>query len=177
MHEYVTLLRDYPQYRTLWIARLISNLGDWFNLLASAVLVQSLTNSGMAVSGLFLARFIPTFLATPFAGVIADRFSRRTIMIMADVLRFGTVLCFLFIRDPSQIWLFYVLTALQFIFSAFYTPAHSAIIANVVPPERLVAANTLDALELECDAQHSARCLAAWRRSCWVYSGPLYWMR
>lgn len=146
MREYVTLLRENPQYRLLWIARLVSNLGDWFNLLASAALVQSLTDSGMAVSGLFLARFIPTFLATPFAGVVADRLSRRTIMIAADVLRFGTVLCFLLVRDPSQIWLFYVLTALQFIFSAFYTPAHSAIIANVVPSERLVAANTLDAL-------------------------------
>lgn len=146
MNEYITLLREHPQYRLLWIARLISNLGDWFNLLASAALVQSLTNSGLAVSGLFLARFIPTFLATPFAGVIADRFSRRTIMMAADIFRFGTVLCFLFVRDPSQIWLFYVLTALQFIFSAFYTPAHSAIIANVVPEERLVAANTLDAL-------------------------------
>lgn len=146
MHEYITLLREHPQFRTLWIARLVSNLGDWFNLLASAALVQSLTNSGMAVSGLFLARFIPTFLATPFAGVIADRVSRRTIMLAADVLRFATVLCFLFVRDASQIWLFYVLTALQFIFSAFYGPAHSAIIANVVPKERLVAANTLDAL-------------------------------
>jgi len=146
VNQYIALLREFPQYRLLWIARLISNLGDWFNLLASAALVQSLTNSGMAVSGLFLARFIPTFIATPFAGVIADRFSRRTIMIAADVLRFVTVLSFLFVRDASQIWLFYLLTALQFIFSAFYTPAHSSIIANVVPSERLVAANTLDAL-------------------------------
>ncbi len=146
MREYIELIRNYPDFRNLWFARLVSMLGDWFNLLASAQLIAQLTNSGMAVSGLFLARFLPLFFATPFAGVVADRVSRRTIMIATDVARVGVVLCFLLIRDPSQIWLFYLLTALQFILSAFYTPAHSSMIANVVPSDRLVAANTLDAL-------------------------------
>jgi MFS family permease len=144
MREYLDLLRTYPDYRNLWLAREVSNLGDWFNLLASAALIASLTNSGTAVSLLFLARYLPTFFATPYAGVLADRVNRRNILIAADLLRALTVICFLLVRDPSQIWLFYTLTALQFSLSALYNPAHSALLANTVPPNRLVAANTLD---------------------------------
>lgn len=144
VREYLTLLQRRPHYRNLWLGRVISNLGDWFNLLASAQLIASLTASGTAVSLLFLARFLPVFLATPFAGVLADRVNRRTILVVTDLLRAVTVLGFLFIRDPSQIWLFYLLTAIQFTLSALYNPAHSAIIANVVQPDELVVANTLD---------------------------------
>ncbi len=144
MREYLDLLRRRPHYRRLWIGRLVSNLGDWFNLLASAQLIASLTNSGSAISFLFLARFLPIFLATPFAGVLADRVNRRAILVTADLLRAATVLCFLLVRDASQIWLLYALTALQFALSALYNPAHSAVLANVVEPDELVIANTLD---------------------------------
>lgn len=146
MKEYLHLLRDYPHYRNLWIGRTVSLLGDWFNLLASAQLIASLTNSGTAVSGLFLARFLPVFLATPFAGVLADRMNRRNIMIVADLARAATVLGFLFVRRPDQIWMLYALTALQFTLSALYNPAHSAVIANVVPTHKLISANTFDGL-------------------------------
>ncbi|MGL4647810.1 MAG: MFS transporter, partial [Caldilineaceae bacterium] len=146
MREYADLLRTYTDFRNLWLARVVSNLGDWFNLLASAQLIASLTDSGTAVSLLFLARYIPLFFATPYAGVLADRLNRRNILIAADLLRALTVLAFLLVRDPSQVWLFYLLTALQFGLSALYNPAHSALLANTVPADRLVAANTLDSV-------------------------------
>ena len=71
---YVELLRRNPDYRNLWLARVVSNFGDWFNLLASAALITSLTGSGTAISYLFLARFLPVFVMSPFAGVLADRY-------------------------------------------------------------------------------------------------------
>lgn len=144
MREYTDLLRRYVDFRYLWLARIVSNLGDWFNLLASAQLIASLTNSGTAVSLLFLSRYLPLFFVTPYAGVLADRLNRRNLLIAADLLRALTVLCFLVVRDPSQVWLFYLLTALQFGLSALYNPAHAALLANTVPADRLVAANTLD---------------------------------
>lgn len=146
MQEYLTLLRNNPNYRNLWLAKLISFLGDWFNLLASATLIASLTGSGTAVSGLFLARFLPLFFASPPAGVIADRLSRRKIMILSDLLRAATVLGFLVIRSPSQLWLFYVLTVTQFTLSAFFVPAERALLPSVVKRDDLVAANALDSL-------------------------------
>lgn len=144
MNVYVELLRANRDYRNLWLARVVSNFGDWFNLLASAALITSLTGAGTAISYLFLARFLPVFLMSPFAGVLADRYERRLIMVITDVLRAGTVLCFLLVRRPEQIWMLYALTSVQFVLSALYTPAHSALLSNVVEPRDLVTANALD---------------------------------
>lgn len=144
MNEYIALLRQNRNYRYLWLGNVVSLLGDWFNLLASAELITNLTNSGVAISSLFLARFLPLFFVSPLAGVVADRFSRRSIMIWSDLLRAVTVLGFLLVRSTEQVWLLYLLTVLQFVLSAFFTPARSAIIANVVEKKDLVAANALD---------------------------------
>lgn len=144
MNEYISLLRRNVNYRNLWLARVVSNLGDWFNLLASAALITQLTGAGTALSYLFLARLLPFFIMSPIAGVFADRYERRMIMIVTDVLRTVTVLCFLLIRTPDQIWLLYVLTVTQFVLSALYTPAHSALLSNIVEQDDLVTANALD---------------------------------
>ena len=144
MREYISLLRHNTNYRNLWLGSVISYLGDWFNLIASAQLISRLTDSGLAVSTLFLVRFLPLFLFSPISGVLADRFNRRNIMIMTDVLRALTVLSFLLIRSADQIWLFYLLTFLQFTLSALFTPAKTAVLANIVVKEELVTANALD---------------------------------
>lgn len=144
MSVYIDLIRGNAQYRRLWIARIISSFGDWFNLLASAGLITSLTGTGTAISYLFLARFLPVFVMSPFAGVLADRYERRLIMAVSDVLRAATVLCFLFIRTPEQLWLLYFLTVIQFVLSSLYTPAHSALLPTIVKPRDLITANALD---------------------------------
>jgi MFS family permease len=144
MGEYLDLLKRNRNFRYLWWGNVVSLLGDWFNLLASAALVTELTSSGVAISYLFLVRFLPQFLFSPIAGVIADRYDRRKIMIAADVLRAVTVLGFLLIRSESQLWLFYGLTATQFMLSALFVPARSAALANIVAPKDLVTANALD---------------------------------
>jgi MFS family permease len=141
---YLSLLQRNRNFRNLWFARVVSNLGDWFNLLASATLIATLSGAGTAISFLFLARFLPLFLMSPFAGVLADRFERRNLLIWTDVLRAVTVLGFLFVDRPERIWLLYVLTALQFVFSAVFSPAQQAYIPAVVEQEDLVTANALD---------------------------------
>lgn len=146
MTEYLDLLRLNRNYRNLWLARVISNLGDWFNLLASAALITSLTGSGAAVSFLFLARMLPIFFMSPFAGVLADRFDRRKLMVAADLGRAITVAAFLLVRTSDQLWLLYTLTAIQFMLSALYIPAHAALMPNIVESKELVAANALDGL-------------------------------
>ncbi len=146
MSEYLDLLKQNKDYRYLWFGSLISQLGDWFNLIASAGLIAKLTGTGTAVSFLFLVRFMPLFLFSPLAGVLADRYERRHIMIASDLFRTITVLSFLFIRDPDQVWLFYGLTFIQFALSATFTPARSAVLANIVQPNELVPANALDSL-------------------------------
>ncbi len=144
--EYAELLRRNHDYRNLWLGFLVSQLGDWFNLIASASLIALITESGTAVSFLFLARFLPLFLFSPIAGVVNDRFNRKQVMIASDLLRALTVLGFLLVRDASLVWLFYTLTAVQFMLSALFIPGRSALLARVVEKHELVAANALDSL-------------------------------
>lgn len=144
MGSYVSLLRRNPDFRNLWLATMVSYAGDWFNLLASAALVARLTDSGMAVSLLFLARFLPLFFLAPVAGVLADRFDRKRILIVADLLRAVTVAAFVLVQITQQIWLLYVLTLIQFSLSALFAPTHSAVLPNLVQPSDLVTANALD---------------------------------
>jgi len=146
MNEYLDLLRHNRNFRNLWLGSVISQFGDWFNVIAAAELITRLTDSGVALSYLFISRFLPLFVFSPVAGVLADRFDRKHLMVISDALRGLTVLGFLLIRDPADIWLFYLLTVVQFSLSALFTPARGAMLAGVVRRDELVAANALDGL-------------------------------
>ena len=140
---YIILLRSNRNYRALWLSQVVSLLGDWFNLIASATLVAKLSGSGLAIGALFLARLLPPFVLGPVAGVIADRFDRRKILIASDVLRAVVVLGFLLVRTEQHIWLIYGLTVLQLSVSAFFEPARAAILPGIVKRKDLVTANAL----------------------------------
>ena len=142
-NQYVKLIRENPDFRNLWLGQIVSLLGDWFNLIGSAALIATLTGSGVAISGLFVVRMLAPFLVSPVAGVVADRYDRRMILVVADLLRAGIVLCFLLVRSAEMVWLLYVLTALQLGVSGFFDPAKNAILPDVVAPQRLGAANAL----------------------------------
>ncbi len=140
---YGALLKENRNYRFLWFGQIVSLLGDWFNLVASASLVGLLTQSGLAVGSVFVVRMLAPFVVNPIAGVVADRYSRKRILITADLLRAASVLCFLFVRDAGDIWLLYALIALQMALSGFFDPAHTSILPDVAGPEQLGAANAV----------------------------------
>ncbi|MCB9098789.1 MAG: MFS transporter [Anaerolineales bacterium] len=141
--KYIDLVSTNRDFRYLWFSQIISLLGDWFNLIASATLVAGLSGSGLAFSGLFLARLLPPFILGPAAGVLADRFDRRQILIVSDLLRCVVVLGFLFIRSKEDIWLIYVLTTLQISIGAFFEPTRSAVLPGLVSRKDLITANAL----------------------------------
>ena len=82
---YVELLRSNQNFRQLWLGQVVSQMGDWFNTIALYTIILNLTGSGRDIGLLLVARFLPSFLFGPLSGVVADRFSRRTIMIVSDV--------------------------------------------------------------------------------------------
>jgi MFS family permease len=143
---YFGLLRGNRDFRLLWLGQVVSQLGDWFDTIALFTLVLRLTGSGRAVGLVLVARFLPSVFLAPLSGVLADRFNRRHIMIASDVARALVVLGFLFVRDPGQVWLVYVLTVLQLAFSAFFEPARSAALPSVVAPRDLLTANAISAV-------------------------------
>jgi MFS family permease len=141
--SYISLVRRNRNFRYLWFGQIISLLGDWFNLIASASLVAQLTQSGVAIGGLFVVRMLAPFLISPFAGVAADRYNRKYLLILTDLGRTITLVGFLFVREPEQIWLLYALTAVQLALSGIFFPARNAILPDIVSPRGLGAANAL----------------------------------
>jgi MFS family permease len=141
---YIQLLRRNRNYRLLWIAQVVSELGDWFYTLSVYHLLLELTGSkAQAVAFAVVLQVLPSTLAAPTAGVINDRISRKRIMIAADVVRFFIVLGMLLVRTPSMVWLVYPLLFVETVGAAFFEPAHSAVIPNIVPEPQVLTANAL----------------------------------
>jgi predicted MFS family arabinose efflux permease len=143
---YIDLLRRNRSFRQLWLGQVVSQMGDWFNTIALYTIILQLTGSGRDVGLLLVARFVPSFLFGPISGVVADRFSRRTIMIVSDLLRAVVVLGFLLVRRADQLWMIYVLTVLQLGLSTFFEPAKTAAIPSIVEDRELVAANAISSV-------------------------------
>ncbi|MDE0633144.1 MAG: MFS transporter [Caldilineaceae bacterium] len=141
--SYTDLLRNNRNFRFLWFGQIVSLLGDWFNLVASAALVGMLTQSGLAVGSLFVVRMLAPFLVSPIAGVVADRYNRKHVLIAADLIRAAVVLAFLLVRKPGDVWLLYTLTAVQMAMTGFFDPAHTAILPNISNKRELGAVNAL----------------------------------
>ena len=141
---YWALLRDNSSYRRLWLGLAASMIGDWFRTMALYHLVLQLTGaSGLALGGVMIAQTASLFVLSPVAGVAADRFSRKWIMVGTDLVRAVLALGFLLITSAERLWLAYVLTAVLTSVSAFFHPAYAATIPNITTRRELVAANAL----------------------------------
>jgi MFS family permease len=141
---YVELLRRSPGYTRLWLAQVVSLTGDWFStIVLSTLIAQYSDGSGFAISLFLMARFLPSLLFSPFAGVIVDRFDRRRILIYSNALRVFVVLGFLLADSPDRLWVIYALTIIQFTLSTLFEPGQSAITPSLVRRDDLVTANTI----------------------------------
>ncbi|HFQ90625.1 MAG TPA: MFS transporter [Desulfobulbus sp.] len=140
---YLGLLRANPSYRRFWSAGVISQAGDWFNYIAIFVLLSRLTGSGEAVSWFLIAKFLPSALLGPLAGVVADRFRRKTILVSCDLCRAALVLCYLLAGRLEMVWLIYLLAFVQESLWTFSHPARQASIPDLCRPEELNVANGL----------------------------------
>jgi len=137
------VLRTNRDLRLLFIAQNLSFMGDWFTFVALAGLVQDVTDSALLVSLLLVAFSLPSFLASPIGGPVADRYDRRTVLIIVSVAQAAAACGFLFIGD-SRIWLAFVAQGLIAAFAAFVRPAVEAAVPNLArSPEELRSANAL----------------------------------
>ena len=143
---YVELLKNNRSFRQLWLGQVVSQMGDWFDTIALYTIILQLTGSGRDIGLLLVARFVPSFLFGPLSGVVADRFSRRSIMIISDLLRAIVVLGFLFVKRADQLWIIYVLTVFQLGLSTFFEPAKTAAIPSIVEDRELVTANAISSV-------------------------------
>ena len=138
-----SLLARNRNFRLLWFGQLISQLGDWFNMVAVYALLYELTHSATAVAAMMVVQYLPVALVGPMAGVIVDRHDRRRIMIAADVIRGVAMLGLLLADTPSTVWVAYAAIAVAVAATGFFEPARSATIPMLVDRKDIVTANAL----------------------------------
>jgi MFS family permease len=133
-----SLLRNARLLR-LWIGQGTSFVGDAVSMVALVVLVVQVTGSASAVGGALVARLLPT-IASPLAGVIADRVDRRVLLVASDLARAVLVLGLVFARDLATI---YVLVFLMGLARTVFNPTIRAAFPSVVGGGDLTRANAL----------------------------------
>src|SRR2546426_10074249 len=143
LSAYARLLRQNRNFRRLWMAQIVSEIGDWFYSLAIYSLLLQLTGRASSVALALVLQVLPQTLVGPASGVINDRLRRKHVMIAADFGRMLIVLCMLFVRSKEMVWLVYPLLVAETLLAAFFEPARSSVIPNIVEREDVVLANTL----------------------------------
>lgn len=139
-------------FRRLWLVLGLSSVGDWMGLLAvSAFAAGEFTGTaakGLAFGGVMAVRLLPALLLGPVAGVLADRFDRRRVLAVCDLLRFALFASIptvgLLVSAPAMVvgWA----TLATFLIEAVgmvWSPAKEAAVPNLVPADRLETANQL----------------------------------
>ncbi len=140
---YSELLRRNKNFRHLWTGQFISELGTWFSFIAELGVVRLLSGSALVATALLVARLIPFLLAAPIAGVLTDRFSRKRIMIVADVLRAAVALVYLIAIPLRAPWIIVACSALMTTISMFFEAAKNAAMPNMVTSRELLTANVM----------------------------------
>lgn len=143
--SYARLLRGNRNFRRLWLAQIVSEIGDWFYTLSIYTLLLQLTGHAGSVALALVLQVLPQTFVGPTAGVVNDRLKRKHVMIAADLVRFGVVLAMLFVRSRSMVWLVYPLLVAETTMTAFFEPARSAVIPNITEESEVLVANTLTA--------------------------------
>src|SRR3954466_6552422 len=141
--SYVRLIRGNRNFRRLWLAQIVSEIGDWFYTLSIYTLLLQLTGHAGSVALALVLQVIPQTLAGPTAGVVNDRLKRKHVMIAADLIRFVVVLAMLLVRSRSTVWLVYPLLLAETTMAAFFEPARSSVIPNITKSTDVLVANTL----------------------------------
>ena len=140
---YIRLVRENANFRRLWTAQIVSEIGDWFYSLAIYSLLLQLTGHASSVALALVLQVIPQTLFGPLSGITNDRIRRKRVMIASDLARFVIVFSMLLVRARGMVWLVYPLLFFESVMWAFFEPARTAVIPNITSSEDLILANTL----------------------------------
>src|ERR1700682_2446120 len=141
--SYGRLLRGNRNFRRLWLAQIVSEIGDCFYTLSIYTLLLQLTGHASSVALALVLQVLPQTFVGPMAGVVNDRLRRKSVMIAADLIRFAVVLAMLLVRSRSTVWLVYPLLLAETIMAEFFEPARNAVIPNIASEDEALVANTL----------------------------------
>jgi len=126
----------------LWLAQLTSQLADRVFVYVLMIIVYQLTHSNTGVSLPLLAFGIPSVLVAPWAGVMADRFDRKWIMVISDLLR-GLLILLIIPLISKSVVLIFLISLLIYTAAQFFAPAETSAIPEIVEKHNLIIANSL----------------------------------
>lgn len=133
-------------FSLLWFGGLISLAGDWMLRVALPVHVYNLTGSTLATGLMFMSSMLPNLLLGSVAGVFVDRWDRKRLMVMTNLVLAAGLLPLLLARSVEWLWLVYLVAFIQSTVSQFFSPAENALLPTLVGEEHLMAANSLNSL-------------------------------
>jgi MFS transporter, DHA3 family, macrolide efflux protein len=134
-----------PNFLILWQGQFVSVLGDVVYSIALGFWVLAVTGSTALMGTLMAASTLPSVLISPFAGVIVDRTNRKKLLILMDIIR-GATIVFLAIaayKGFISIWMVFAAGIILGVCGAFFSPAVSSSIPDIVPSSRLMGANSM----------------------------------
>jgi MFS family permease len=137
---------NHRYFRLFWVGQWISVTGTWMQTMALSWLVYRLTNSPMALGFLAVARFGPSLIGSPFAGVIADKFQRRRIVIITQSLSLiqAAVLATLTLTGIIEIWQIFLIAFFQGCVDTVDMTARQTLQMDIVGPKDLQSAISLN---------------------------------
>ena len=142
---YLELLKKNSKFRTFWAAGVISMMGEWFNTIALFTLILKYSGSEAMLGLLFTIRMLGFAILQPITGLLADRWSRKWIMVVTNLAQVGLALCFLMVNGPEDIWWLMGLSGVMMVLHGGYMTAERSALPNIVEEHELATANALDA--------------------------------
>ncbi len=133
-------------FALLWFAGLISYAGNWMLRVALPLYVYQQTGSTLATGAMFMAGILPHLLLGSVAGVFVDRWDRKRVMVLANLSRAAILLPLLLVPYSGWLWIVYIVAAAESTIGLFFAPAEGALLPRLVGEDRLVTANSLNAL-------------------------------
>ena len=133
-------------FALLWTSGLVSMAGDWILYAALPFYVFQRTGSTVATAGMVVAELLPGVLLGTVAGVFVDRWSRKRVLVAANLLQAAVVAALVLVQLDGWLWIVYLVAAAQSSVAAFAGPAENALLPTLVDDADLVPANALNAL-------------------------------
>ena len=140
-----TLLRQ-RNFALLWFGGLISIMGDWVLGVALPFFVYQVSGSTMATAVMVAMELLPRLLFGSIAGVFVDRWDRKKVMVMTSISQGLVILPLFLVQSGESLWIVYTVTFIQVTLAMFFGPAENALLPLLVPEDKLIQANSLNAM-------------------------------
>lgn len=139
----MSLLRQYPAFRRLWLAGAISQVGDWLSFVAVSVLALSAGGGALGLALVFAAHALPAAVLAPFAGALVDRVDRRRVLVGAELVAAAVTAAMAVAAAAGWLAVVHALLMVRSAISVIVPTAEVAAVRRLVGPGALVRANAI----------------------------------